>query len=66
MSHEIFSHDWAASWADELRASGAYREAAATWEGSLVLLMRPEVGSSPMNEISHPAETGDAETMAHE
>ncbi len=39
MSHEVFSEDWARNWAGELRRSDAYRTAAATWEGSLTLVM---------------------------
>ena len=35
MSLEVFSEEWIRSWADELRSSDAYRDAAATWEGSL-------------------------------
>lgn len=37
MAHEVFTEPWAEAFADELRASAAYREAAATWEGALVL-----------------------------
>ncbi len=40
MSHPAFSESWAAAWGEELRASDAYRRAAATWEGSLVLEMK--------------------------
>ncbi len=32
-----FTDDWAAAWADHLNTSAAYREAAATWEGGVVL-----------------------------
>ncbi len=39
MSYEVFSEEWARRWAEELRASDAYRAAAATWEGSLALVM---------------------------
>ena len=39
MRHLAFGRSWADAWAAELRASDAYREAAATWEGSLVLEM---------------------------
>ena len=42
MSHLAFSHDWALRMAEELGASDAYRAAAATWEGSLVLAMIPD------------------------
>ena len=44
MSHQVFSEDWAEAWAEELRASDAYREAAATWEGSLALVMTGDGG----------------------
>ncbi len=44
MSHEVFSEDWARTWAEELRSSDAYREAAATWEGSLALVMTGDGG----------------------
>ncbi len=39
MSHEVFTEPWARAWADEIRSSDAYRRAARTWEGSLVLEM---------------------------
>ena len=39
MTHLAFSAPWAAAWEEELGASEAYREAAATWEGSLMLEM---------------------------
>lgn len=44
MSHEVFSEQWARAWAAELSASDAYREAAATWEGSLALVMTGDTG----------------------
>lgn len=34
---ELFSESWAVDWGEELRRSAAYRQAAATWEGDLVL-----------------------------
>ena len=37
--HQAFDTSWVDAWAGELRASDAYRQAAATWEGSLVLEM---------------------------
>ncbi len=46
MSHEVFSEDWAQQWAEELRASDNYRAAAATWEGSLALVMSSEDSDS--------------------
>ncbi len=42
MSHLAFSQEWALAWAGELRASDAYRQAAAKWEGSLTLVMTAE------------------------
>lgn len=45
MSHVAFSRSWAAAWEDELRASEAYRKAAATWEGSLTLEMATDDGA---------------------
>ncbi len=39
MSHEVFTEPWARAWAGELRSSDAYRRAARTWEGSLLLEM---------------------------
>lgn len=37
MSHPVFSATWAEAFAAELQKSEAYRSAAATWEGSLLL-----------------------------
>lgn len=39
MTIEVFTPDWVDAWAAELRASEAYRKAASTWEGSVVLEM---------------------------
>ncbi|MEM9293050.1 MAG: SCP2 sterol-binding domain-containing protein [Acidobacteriota bacterium] len=36
---EIFSAEWAQAWGDALDTSEAYREAASSWEGALVLVM---------------------------
>ena len=44
MSYEAFSEEWARQWAQELRVSDAYRTAAATWEGSLALVMKTAGG----------------------
>ena len=51
MSHQAFSQEWALAWAEELRASDAYRRAAAKWEGSLALVMtygnpQPDAGDA--------------------
>lgn len=38
----VFSDAWATACADVINKSSAYRAAAATWEGALVLLMTPD------------------------
>ena len=45
--HEVFSEPWVLAWADELRKSEAYRQAAATWEGSIALKVRDEGETAP-------------------
>ena len=37
MSMEIFTDGWARAWGERLNASDSYREAAAEWEGAVVL-----------------------------
>lgn len=37
--HEVFTASWVDAWAGEIRGSDAYRQAAATWEGSVALAM---------------------------
>lgn len=39
MAHEIFGEAWARAWMEALNASAAYREAAARWEGAIVLAL---------------------------
>lgn len=39
-----FTTEWAAAWAAQLNASPAYREAAAEWEGGVVLELAGEAG----------------------
>jgi putative sterol carrier protein len=39
MTLEAFSEQWAAAWKDELNASAAYRQAAARWEGAVVVVL---------------------------
>ncbi len=39
MAHEIFGEAWACAWMDALNASATYREAAARWEGAIVLTL---------------------------
>lgn len=36
---EVFTEDWARACCEALNASGAYRDSAAQWEGSIVLAM---------------------------
>lgn len=38
-AHEVFTAPWVDAWADEIRTSDSYRQAAATWEGSVALAM---------------------------
>lgn len=37
--HEIFTDDWARQWCRAIRASEAYRRAAAGWEGAVLVVM---------------------------
>lgn len=50
MSHEVFTPQWAAAWAEELRQSEAYRKAAAGWEGAVMLEM-PVAGESETRAV---------------
>lgn len=54
MSYEVFSEDWTRAWAEELRTSDAYRTAAATWEGSLALVMTAD-GDGADNDAAQAA-----------
>ena len=38
----IFTDAWVKCWADKLSASDAYRTAASTWEGDIVVVMEPD------------------------
>lgn len=40
MAAEVFTGDWARAWCEEINASDAYRDAARTWEGAVVLQVR--------------------------
>jgi putative sterol carrier protein len=42
MPMEILSESWASAWADALNASAAYRAAASSWEGAVVVAVRGE------------------------
>lgn len=42
MPYLVFSEAWAVACAEVINRSNAYRAAATTWEGALVLLMTPE------------------------
>lgn len=44
MAYEVFTNAWAEAWADQLRASEAYRTAARNWQGSICL---EAVGDAP-------------------
>ncbi|HVN76428.1 MAG TPA: SCP2 sterol-binding domain-containing protein [Thermoanaerobaculaceae bacterium] len=44
MTAEILSGAWAAAWRDALNASEAYRAAAASWEGTVVAVVRADPG----------------------
>lgn len=39
MKYQVFTPPWLDAWADEIRASSAYREAASGWEGALALVL---------------------------
>lgn len=41
-----FSDPWARAWCDAVNASEAYRKAAASWEGSLALVMEEAAGAA--------------------
>jgi len=42
MPHPLFSAAWARACADTINIRPAYREAAATWEGAVLLVMHPD------------------------
>jgi len=44
----LFTAPWVAAWADALRASGSYRDAARRWEGALVF----ETGPAPAHGVN--------------
>lgn len=44
---DFFSEPWLQAWQDEIASSDAYRQAAATWEGTLIFRLRSEA-ASPM------------------
>ena len=50
-----FSQDWAENLARELRASDAYRAAAETWEGPLVLALAPDGDDGDEDHGAHAA-----------
>ena len=49
MSHPVFSAPWAAACATAINGASAYRAAAATWEGAILLEMLPE---DPEGDVS--------------
>lgn len=46
MPLEMFTHDWAVAWGEEIRANREYREAARDWKWPMVFTMRamPDLG----------------------
>jgi len=42
MTHEVFGRSWTAAWAEEIRASDAYRTAARRWKWTLLLVLRAD------------------------
>ena len=42
MDHEVFGRSWTAAWAEEIRASDAYRKAARRWKWPLLLVLRAD------------------------
>jgi putative sterol carrier protein len=40
---KLYSDEWQQAWQSALQASGAYRSAAQTWEGALILSVEPDV-----------------------
>lgn len=40
--HELFSDEWARAWCRVLNESEAYREAGATWKGTIALVLDPD------------------------
>ena len=42
---EVFTHEWAAACCQRLNERDAYRTAAATWEGAMVLVMSADPGA---------------------
>ncbi len=56
MPLEAFSAEWVLAWARALNESAAYREAAATWEGAVALLLddgRPETRRAVLLDLWH-------------
>lgn len=51
MRFEVFSDAWAEAWRDALNASAAYRDAAARWEGAIVLRLEP--GAAAWADLHH-------------
>ena len=44
MAPEVFSDEWAQAWGEQMRGGAAYRQAAARWEGAVVLVMEADAG----------------------
>jgi putative sterol carrier protein len=51
MSHPVFSAPWAAACAAAINGAPAYRAAASTWEGAVMLEMLPEDGAQSLQQV---------------
>jgi putative sterol carrier protein len=51
MSLPIFSDAWATACADQINRNVAYRAAATTWEGAILLLMMPDKGTGDERRV---------------
>lgn len=47
---EVFTDEWSRACCERLNASAAYRAAAATWEGTIVLVMAPDAAQGVSGE----------------
>jgi putative sterol carrier protein len=50
MTPEVFTQEWADAWCAALNESAAYREAAATWEGAVALVMTADADAGVPRE----------------
>lgn len=52
-THDFFSEAWLQAWQDEIAASDTYREAAATWEGTLIFRQKEDPTSAVFLDLWH-------------